>query len=207
VIWPDPSDVGDVYRPAEDSELLATAAVDAVGPEDRVLDVGTGSGYVAARAAETGADVVAGDLNPHACRAAFERYGAGRPPGESDPLADPEKPIAVVRADLCSPLRAGSFDAVLFNPPYLPTDPDEERDDWMATALSGGESGRAVIAPFLEDLPRVLAPGGVGLLLVSTLSGVDPVVELADDAGFSAVAVAEESFPFETLTVLKLVRA
>jgi len=96
---------------------------------------------------------------------------------------------------------------VLFNPPYLPTDPDEERDDWMATALSGGESGRTVIAPFLEDLPRVLAPGGVGLLLVSTLSGVDPVVELADDAGFSAVAVAEESFPFETLTVLKLVRA
>jgi release factor glutamine methyltransferase len=99
-----------------------------------------------------------------------------------------------------------AFDAVLFNPPYLPTDPEDERDDWMATALSGGEDGRAVVSAFLDDLPRVLAPGGFALLLVSTLTDVEAVVGLADEAGFAAVAVREESFPFETLTVLKLVR-
>lgn len=206
----DPTEVGEVYEPAEDSDLLAAAAREHVGPGDLVLDVGTGSGYVAGAAATTGARVVASDLNPHACRAARERYGAGREVGdESDVTGDgdqPTAPIEVVRADLLSPFRAGAVDAVTFNPPYLPTDPDSEREDWMATALSGGESGRAVIEDFLADLPRVLAPGGFCLLLVSTLADVEAVVELADDAGFAAVAVREESFPFETLSVLKLVR-
>jgi release factor glutamine methyltransferase len=214
----DPAEVGEVYEPAEDSDLLAAAARDHVDPADLVLDVGTGSGYVAGAAATTGARVVASDLNPHACRAARERYGAGRErsdEGETgdadldpDPTPDDEQgpPIEVVRADLLSPFRAGAFDVVTCNPPYLPTDPDSEREDWMATALSGGESGRAVIEAFLADLPRALAPDGVCLLLVSTLTDVEAVVELADDAGFAAVAVREESFPFETLSVLKLVR-
>ncbi|MFC4549111.1 methyltransferase, partial [Halorussus sp. GCM10023401] len=53
---------------------------------------------------------------------------------------------------------------------------------------------------------RVLAPDGAVYLLVSSLAGVEEVVELAADAGFSAVALRDESFPFETLSVLKLVR-
>lgn len=191
----DPTEVGEVYDPAEDSELLAAAAREHVDVGDRVLDVGTGSGYVAGAAATAGARVVASDLNPHACRRARERYG---PEGDGG--------VAVVRADLVTPFRAEAFDAVLFNPPYLPTDPGDEREDWMATALSGGEDGRAVIDEFLADLPRVLASDGHALLLVSTLTGVEAVVKRADEAGLAAVAVRERSFPFETLTVLKLVR-
>jgi Methylase of polypeptide chain release factors len=49
-----------VYRPAEDSGLLADAAVDAA--HGRVLEVGTGSGWVAERvAAERGLRVVGSD--------------------------------------------------------------------------------------------------------------------------------------------------
>lgn len=181
----------DVYQPAEDSGLLADAAIadlrgDATA--DLVLEVGTGSGYVAERVAEeTGARVLGSDVNPHACEQARERG------------------VETVRADLLDPFRDGSFDAVLFNPPYLPTDPDVERDDWMAVALSGGEDGRAVVEPFLAEVGRVLADGGVVYLLVSSLAGVDAVVESAAAEGFSAVALRDESFPFETLTVLKLV--
>jgi len=80
------------------------------------------------------------------------------------------------------------------------------RDDWMELALTGGETGREVTEDFLDDAGRVLARDGVVYLLVSTLTGVDEVVEYAADRGFSAVAVRDESFPFETLTVLKLVR-
>ncbi|MFC7215714.1 HemK2/MTQ2 family protein methyltransferase [Saliphagus sp. GCM10025334] len=179
----------DVYQPAEDSQLLADAACDRLETEDWVLEVGTGSGYVADRiATEVGARVVAADVNPHAVANARERG------------------LEAVRADLVSPFRSGTFDAVAFNPPYLPTDPDHEWDDWMERALSGGEDGRAVIDPFLETVSRVLAPDGVVLLLVSSLTGVDAVVERAGEEGFSAVAVADESFPFETLTVLELVR-
>ncbi|THE65942.1 methyltransferase domain-containing protein [Salinadaptatus halalkaliphilus] len=178
----------DVYQPAEDSQLLADAVCDRVA-DGLVLEVGTGSGYVAGRIAEeTNAQVVATDLNPHAVRQARDEG------------------VEAIRADLVSPFANDSFDAVAFNPPYLPTDPDNEWDDWMERALSGGEDGRAVIDPFLETVGRVLAPDGVVYLLVSSLTGVDEVVERAGEHGFSAVAIAEESFPFETLTVLELVR-
>ncbi|MFT4889349.1 MAG: release factor glutamine methyltransferase [Halobacteriales archaeon] len=178
----------DVYQPAEDSALLAEVATTVVGADDLVLDVGTGSGFVAERIADvTGAAVVGSDLNPHACRRASERG------------------VPVVRGDLTEPFAAEAFDVVTFNPPYIPTDAETEWDDWMEVALSGGETGRAVVDPFLASVRRVLAPGGVVLLLVSSLSGVDEVVELAGEEGFGAVALRDESYPFETLTVLKLI--
>ncbi len=177
-----------VYGAAEDSQLLAEAAVGTVDSGQTVLDCGTGSGHVGVRVAECGARVIASDLNPHACRQARERG------------------LEAVRADLIDPFEDGTFDAVLFNPPYLPTDPENEWDDWMEVALSGGESGRAVIEPFLDDVERVLAPDGIVLLLVSSLAGFETVIERAGKRGFDASVVAEESFPFETLSVVKLLR-
>jgi len=179
----------DVYQPAEDTHLLASAAAEHVASGDRIVDVGTGSGYVAATLeAETGADVLGTDVNPHACRQARERG------------------VETVRANLLDPIATDAVDAVVCNPPYLPTEPGDGWDDWMEVALSGGESGLAVIEPLLADVGRVLRTDGRVLLLVSSLTGVETVAELAAGEGFSAVAIAEESFPFETLTVLKLVR-
>ncbi|WP_058366585.1 HemK2/MTQ2 family protein methyltransferase [Haloparvum sedimenti] len=176
-----------VYQPAEDSGLLAEAALERAA--GRTLEVGTGSGWVAERVdTETDCEVVASDLNPHACREARDRG------------------LSVVRADLLSPFADDSFETVLFNPPYLPTDPDNEWSDWMEAALSGGETGRELIEPFLADVGRVLQPGGRVLLLVSSLTGYEEVLALAEAAGFDHEKAVEESFPFETLTVLELTR-
>lgn len=183
-----------VYGPAEDSRLLLEAARGRVGDDHRVLEVGTGSGYVAVElAAATGARVLASDLNPHACRAARER------------AAEAGVALPVVRGDLTRPFRADAFDRVLFNPPYLPRDPDAEREDPMEYALTGGEDGRAVIEPFLDDVGRVLASGGRALLVVSSLTDIGAVAAYADDRGLAARTVSEESFPFERLAVLALV--
>jgi release factor glutamine methyltransferase len=180
-------DVDRVYQPAEDSRLLAEAAVGRVDEGALALDVGTGSGYVARRLAEeAGARVVGADLNPHAC----EQARAGGVP--------------VVRTDLLGPFRAGAFDAVTFNPPYLPTDPDREWGDWMEQALSGGPDGRGVVEPFLSDLRRVLAPDGEAFLLVSSLTGVDAVRDCARASGLTSLEVASEPHPFERLVVLSL---
>jgi len=179
--------VESVYGPAEDSRLLADSAVEHIEPDAAVLDVGTGSGYVARRIREeTGAAVVGSDRNPAACREARE---AGVP---------------VVRADLLGPFRTDAFDAVVCNPPYLPTPPEAEWDDWMERALSGGPDGRRVVDRFLADAGRVLAPDGEALLLVSTLTDLDAVRETAGDTGFDVGTVAEESHPFERLVVLRL---
>lgn len=174
-----------VYQPAEDSGLLAEAAIEYAS--GRVLEVGTGSGWVAEQiAAETDCSVVASDVNPHACESARERG------------------LSVVRGSLLDPFVGDAFDTICFNPPYLPTEPDTEWGDWMEQALSGGETGRELIEPFLEDLSRVLAADGVALLLVSSLTGYETVLELVEDAGFTHEVAVEESFPFETLTVLAL---
>jgi release factor glutamine methyltransferase len=210
-----------VYDPAEDSMLLAETAVARTGADDIVLDVGTGSGVVAARVrAETSAQVLGVDLNPHACRVARARSRPGVPAGDGTPLP-------VVRGDLTDPIREGVADLVAFNPPYLPEpdgaagsdapsgDPPGEgpqtdadpADDWLRTAYAGGTSGRAIIGPFLDTVARVLAPGGRVLLLVSTLTGIDEVRDRARGVGFDAEQVAAESIPFETLVVLELAPA
>ena len=181
-------DLDQVYQPAEDSDLLAEAARDHADAGTRALDVGTGSGYVAAALAEAGADVVATDVNPLACQDARERD------------------LQVVQANLADPFVDDAFDLVAFNPPYLPTPPEEAMDDWMERALSGGEDGRRVIEPFLATVGRVLAPGGTVLLLVSTLTDIEAVRDLAAEHGLSGPEVASESHPFERLVVLALSR-
>jgi len=181
----DQRSVETVYQPAEDSDLLARTTAQRVTSGDRVLDVGTGSGYVAATLADAGAEAVGVDLSPLACREAAKNG------------------VPVVRGDLVSPFREDSFDLVAFNPPYLPTPAEAEWDDWMEHALSGGEDGRRLVDPFLESVGRVLAPGGEALLLVSSLTDPDGVRAYARDGGFDSEVLATEKHPYEKLVVLR----
>lgn len=184
-----------VYQPAEDSGLLAQAAIGRVS--GRVLEVGTGSGWVASQLVQkTDADVVASDLNPHACKQAAERAAKLR--------AEGERGFDVVRGNLVEPFRDDSFDAVAFNPPYLPEDLEAARDDWMEVALTGGETGREIIDPFLDTVGRVLESDGVVFLLVSSLTGYGEVLARAEANGFDHDVVVQESYPYETLSVLAL---
>jgi len=181
----DQRDTPMVYQPAEDSDLLARTARESATAGERALDVGTGSGYVAEMLADAGVDIVAADLNPEACRQAAERG------------------VPVVRADLLDPFADDAFDLVTFNPPYLPTDPDKEWDDWMEHALSGGEDGRRLVDPFLDEVARVLAPDGRIFLLISSLTGVGDVQRYAHDRGLAGKIVADEKHPYERLVVIR----
>ena len=111
----------------------------------------------------------------------------------------------MIRSDLFAGVR-GPFDLVLFNPPYLPTAPDERLDDWLEYALDGGPDGRRTIARFLDGLVAVLSPGGRALLLISSLTGPGEVARLADAAGLSGRVVLERRIEGETLLVLRLER-
>jgi release factor glutamine methyltransferase len=175
-----------VYSPEADSYLLLRTALGEVRPGDRVLEMGTGSGLIARALAEV-TSVVAAEINPHAASAA-------RSLG-----------VEVVRTDLFAGI-CGTFDLILFNPPYLPTAPGERIDDWLEYALDGGETGREVIGRFIRDVPRVLSTHGRVLLLVSTLTGIEEVREICSRQGLLSFVVASETVEDERLAVLSIIR-
>lgn len=173
----------EVYAPAEDTWLLLRAAEKECRDGERVLEIGCGSGAIAA-VLRRRARVIATDINPHAVTAARDSG------------------VEVVRTDLFSGI-CSTFDLVLFNPPYLPTSPDDRIDDWLEYALDGGPDGRAVIARFLSGVGRVLAPGGRVLLLISSLTGLQEVFMLIRHAGFTPKVIMEEQTEGEKLMVIR----
>jgi release factor glutamine methyltransferase len=181
-----PFDASQVYVPDADTYLLLEAARLEVVPGDRVLETGTGCGLIAAELART-TGVVAIDINPHAA------------------LCARNKGVEVVQSDLFCGIR-GAFDLILFNPPYLPTQPEERIDDWLEHALDGGETGRVVIGRFAEQVGRVLAPGGRILLLISSLTGLPEVRDLFFRLGFISEIMMRKKIEGEMLYILKIVR-
>ncbi len=177
----------DVYDPGEDSYLLLEAALKEVTPGDRVLEVGTGSGVVSFFVKDVAPDVVATDISPIACRNA--RLNG----------------VQAVRADLYAGI-CGRFDLVIFNPPYLPTVPEEQLGSWLNRAFDGGLTGRREIQRFVKDINRILAPGGRILTVISSLTGIDETEALFKDKGFHMTTEATEKVPFEKLVVLRFTR-
>ena len=172
-----PFDSDAVYQPAEDTFLLLQAALAEARPEDTVLEIGCGSGFISRELGPRIASIIATDINPHAVRAA-------RAQG-----------IEALRADLFRGIK-GSFDLILFNAPYLPTRPEERSGLWIDYALDGGESGRETVDRFLLDLAGHLQPGGRSLLLISSLTGLPQVQEIAAAAGLCAEVVASGEMLF-----------
>jgi release factor glutamine methyltransferase len=181
-----PFDINQIYAPEADTYLLLDAARLEIKADDRVLEVGTGAGLIAAELAWV-AGVVATDINPHAA------------------LCAREKGIDVVQNDLFSGIRS-TFDLIIFNPPYLPTLPEDRIDDWLEYALDGGTSGRDVILRFSEDVGRVLAPGGRILLLISSLTGLPEVRDLFFRKSFTSEIMMKKKIEDEDLYVLRIVR-
>ena len=100
--------------------------------------------------------------------------------------------VQMIRTDLVAGLKSGSFDLILFNPPYLPTNPEERIDDWLEYALDGGSTGREVITRFLGVVPDILAPEGRVLLLTSSLTGFPETFEIIRQNGWKFRILMQE---------------
>ena len=94
------------------------------------------------------------------------------------------------------------FDMIIFNPPYLPTSDDEKVPGWLNYAFDGGRDGRITVEHFLDEVCGYLAPDGVILLLVSSLTGIEDMSSSMDVMGFDVDIVGREKCSFEKLVVI-----
>ena len=156
----------------------------------RILDLCTGSGFVAIAAAEMGADgVTAFDICPHA-------VGCSR--GNA---ATAGVNVDVRKGTWSDALDCAPFDVVVSNPPYVPTPPDGDKEaigpsagpSW---AWNAGPDGRMVLDPLCEAAPKLLCDGGTLLLVHSALAGVQQSLDSLKWAGMDAKVVASKWIPF-----------
>ncbi len=181
----------DVYEPAEDSFL----AVDNLGvkEDDDVLDMGTGCGILAITAAKTARRIVATDINPHA-------VNCTRKNAETNILAHK---IDVRTGHLFQPVRPDEeFSLIIFNAPYLPSEPGEEKS-WIDRSWVGGPGGRQVIDRFIREAPKHLRNNGRILLVQSTLSDVDETMARFCEEHLQPQVVAERKVAFETIVLIQ----
>lgn len=183
-----------VYEPAEDTFLLAEKMT--VTEDDAVLDMGTGCGILAVLAAEKAKRVLAVDINPHAIECAIknaEMNGA-------------RQRIGFRNGDLFQPIKPDeNFSLIVFNSPYLPSEPDEERS-WIGKAWAGGSNGRKVIDRFVMDAPNFLAAGGKIQLVQSSLSDVNRTLQMFSERKLRAMVVAQVKVAFESIVLVEAKR-
>ena len=180
-----------VYDPAEDTFLIAEKMT--VTEDDTVLDIGTGCGILAILAAEKAKTVFAVDINPHALECASRNAETNRS----------KEKIEFRKGDLFQPIKKNErFSLIMFNSPYLPSEPDEEKS-WIGKAWAGGPSGRQVIDRFIASAPRRLADGGRILLVQSSLSDVNRTLDLLKEQNLRAIVVAQVKVPFESIVLVE----
>ena len=183
-----------VYETAEDTFLIAEKL--AVKENDNVLDIGTGCGILAILSAKTANHVVAVDINPYAIKCAQKNAKTYDVTGKIDFL----------QGDLFQPINISqNFSLILFNSPYLPSEPGEE-NSWIGKAWAGGPDGRNVINRFITDAPDWLTKNGKVLLVQSSLSDPEKTIEMFNELKFQAKIVSEVKFPFETIVLIEAKR-
>ncbi|RLL99581.1 hypothetical protein CFD26_102912 [Aspergillus turcosus] len=213
-----------IYEPSEDSYLFLDTLssrsesewlssrfnnTSASSTTPLVVEVGTGSGVVLAFVAANSHEIfgrrdiltLGTDVNRNACLATRatvltaiqERQAAA---------ALKSAHIASVLGDLCSSLRPGSVDVLLFNPPYVPTEElprlplvteaeaeaaaeplsrtaKFERDSYyLSLTYAGGVDGMETTNRLLEAIPEVLHPErGVAYVLLCAQNRPEEVKE------------------------------
>jgi len=183
----------DVYEPAEDTFLAADNLAQVVKEGDTVLDIGTGCGILAIIAAKKAKKVIATDLNSHAVKCTRLNAKVNRVAPKVD----------VRLGDLFKPIRkTEKFDLLIFNAPYLPSSPSEQRT-WIGRAWAGGPAGRQLIDRFIIEAPHYLKRNGKILLVQSSLANIDETIKKFSEASFGAQVVAEKKVSFETIVVIQ----
>ncbi len=133
----------------------------------RIMDFGTGSGCIALSLAVElpSARIIAVDISEDALALAREN-------AETLNLTDRVSFLNSETVDLSDVLEPGSLDAIISNPPYIPTESYNRlattvKDFEPQSALDGGPDGMIITRHLIEDSTLLLASGGYLFLELS----------------------------------------
>ncbi len=178
--------------PRPDTECLVEEAIRRLPRGGKFADLCTGSGCIAVATLHSRPDLTAAalELYPETLALAVKNAADN---GVSDRMIP-------IRADLLNGgvealAELAPFDAILSNPPYIPTDTvhglaPEVRQEPFA-ALDGGEDGLVFYRAILRDYPKLLKPGGLMLL------------EIGYDQGDALRALCAEYLPDASISILR----
>ncbi|WP_438851545.1 peptide chain release factor N(5)-glutamine methyltransferase [Brevundimonas nasdae] len=180
----------DVLSPRPDTETIMDIAMLAFTPQERftAIDLGTGSGAIllALLTERTGATGVGTDISSEALAVAKENAAN----------LDLNDRATFLRTEWAAGFGDASFDLVMSNPPYIPTDhiaglDPEVRDHDPHLALDGGPDGLQAYRDLAPEIKRILKPLGVFAVEIGWDQGPQ-VKELFEAVGFTDVKIIKD---------------
>ena len=176
----------DVLIPRQDTETLVETVLEREkDPAISILDLCTGSGCIAVSLKKLGgySQVAASDLSDKAIGLAMRNAS----------INDAE--IRLIKSDLFKDIE-GSFDVIVSNPPYIPTEEietlsPEVRDHDPRLALDGGSDGLDIYRRIVSECGDVLNTGG-RLYMEIGFDQAAAVGGLMEKAGFRDIEVVKD---------------
>lgn len=175
-----------IYEPAEDSYLLAREV--ARYAKGKVLDMGCGSGIQGVNAAKNKSvtEVTFADINQDAIVHIMNHVKL-------------DKPTYHKHTNLFSRITR-KYDTIIFNPPYLPKD---DQDD-EALITTGGKEGYELLEKFLKQAKSHLLMDGIILIVFSSLTNKAHLDNTIRRLDYEKLELLKESVFMERLYVYQL---
>lgn len=180
----------DVLSPRPDTEAILDVVMLAYAPHESftMIDLGTGSGAIllATLAERAAAKGVGTDISTEALAVARENAAN----------LDLDNRCDFIRTEWATGFGDQSFDLVVSNPPYIPSDDipgldPEVRDHDPVLALDGGPDGLVAYRELAPEIMRILKPGGTFAVEIGWDQGPQ-VRALFEQAGFENVIVVKD---------------
>ncbi|MEM4141806.1 MAG: methyltransferase [Thermoplasmata archaeon] len=167
------------YEVEEDTLFL----LDNIKPKGKIIEIGAGSGYISFYLGAHGFDVTATDIDDDAI-------------GYMKKIANEKNlNIKIVKSDLFKNITE-KFDTIIFNPPYLPGNIEEDR------AIFGGENGQEIIENFLGQAGEHLKNDGRIFIILSSYNDIQKLKEKF--SSFEFIERARKNFFFHSIFLYEL---
>jgi len=184
----------EVYEASEDTfQILESIKIN---EDNTVLEVGTGCGLIALECARQGAKVICTDINPYAIELVKRNYLRNQPLLKGT--------VEIRCGDLFSVIKSNErFDIAIFNPPYLPTIPEERigGTGWFDIATDGGVDGLSLTKRYIEEVDRYLSKKGRAYFVFSSLSNRKKLDEYIFNTGLKSEVILSRFFNDEQIDI------